>query len=470
MTGASSRHAVLLDEAACKGCTVCITRCPVEAIRVRKGKASIIAERCIDCGECIRACPHKAKKVDSASLASIGSFDVRVALPAPALFAQFGDAVSGERIEAALLSLGFDAVVEVAEAAEIVSAAVRRQLEEASRERDGAGRADRDGGRRPLISSSCPAVVRLVQVRFPSLIDHLIRVLSPMEVAARIAKRRYYRLDSGGGIGAFFISPCPAKVTASRSPLGHERSAVDGVLAIKDLYLPLRAALSVPEGATARSSSNDTAGAEAERASGIRAGSRGVAWARAEGEAESQSGARVIAADGMDRVIELLEAIENGALDDVDYVEALACPGGCVGGPLTVENPSLARLRVREIEKSRERGDLEGSGEGGTAVGSDGHRLDLSWTGDIFSRPVYQLDSDYEKARTMMEDMETIIASLPGLDCGSCGAPSCRALAEDIVRGTAAKTDCIFILRERLRDLTKELLELEAMEPPSLDK
>jgi hypothetical protein len=275
-----------------------------------------------------------------------------------------------------------------------------------------------------------------------------------------MAKRRHYRLDSGGGIGVFFISPCPAKVTASRSPLGHERSAVDGVLAIKDLYLPLRTALSVPGAAQA----------EAERVGGIRAGSRGVAWARAEGEAESQSGSRVIAADGMDRVIELLEAIENGALDDVDYVEALACPGGCVGGPLTVENPSLARVRIREIEKDRERGGLKGLGEGGTEVGSDGHRLDLSWTGDIFSRPVYQLDSDYEKARTMMEDMETIIASLPGLDCGSCGAPSCRALAEDIVRGTAAKTDCIFILRERLRDLTKELLELEAMEPPSLDK
>ena len=446
MTDAPARHAVLLDRAACKGCTVCITRCPVEAIRVRKGKASIIAERCIDCGECIRACPHKAKRVDADALAAIGGFDFRIALPAPALYAQFKGSHDAGRMEAALRSLGFDAVVEVAEAAEIVAEAVKGQIRAAA------------AGRGPLISSSCPAVVRLVQVRFPSLIDNLIRVLSPMEVAARLAKRRYFTRDTGGGVGAFFISPCPAKVTASRAPLGHERSAVDGVLSINDLYLPLRAALAAPEA--------ERTGAASDRTSRPRAGGRGLAWGRAEGEAESLEGARVIAADGMDRVIGLLEAIENGALDDVDYVEALACPGGCVGGPLVAENASLARSRLRDLERAREAANVVGRG----GAGGEAPALDLSWTGDIFSRPVYQLNADYQVARTMLEDMEAIVASLPGLDCGSCGAPSCRALAEDIVRETAAKTDCIFILRERLRDLTKELLDLEAMEPPSLDK
>jgi iron only hydrogenase large subunit-like protein len=487
MTAPNPRHAVLLDESACKGCTVCITRCPVEAIRVRKGKASIIAERCIDCGVCVRICPNKAKRVDSDPLSMLSRFDGRIALPAPAFYAQFEEAVGTERVDAALLSFGFDGVVEVAEAAEIVAAAVRMDIEGVS------SREDRPSGeerprRKPLISSSCPAVVRLVQVRFPSLIDHLIRVLSPMEVAARLAKRRYGHLDRGGGIGVFFISPCPAKVTAARSPLGHERSAVDGVLAIKDLYVPIRqflagAPVAVDKAAesvsTAERASMRGSGERktAQRASSFRAGPRGVAWARSEGESESLGIGRTIAADGMDRVIELLDAIENGALGDVDYVEALACPGGCVGGPLVVENPSLARSRVRALEEIRgieEVRRLNGKGPTVSGWGSarepTEHLLDLSWTGDIFSRPVYRLDEDYETARTMLEDMEGIVASLPGLDCGSCGAPSCRALAEDIVRGTAAKTDCIFILRERLRDLTKELLELEAMEPPSLDK
>ena len=54
-------HSVMLQEDKCKGCTNCIKRCPTEAIRVHKGKATIINERCIDCGECIRACPHGAK-------------------------------------------------------------------------------------------------------------------------------------------------------------------------------------------------------------------------------------------------------------------------------------------------------------------------------------------------------------------------------------------------------------------------
>ncbi|HAR96891.1 MAG TPA: ferredoxin, partial [Deltaproteobacteria bacterium] len=51
-------HSVTLDREKCQGCTNCIKRCPVEAIRVHDGKAKIIEERCIDCGECIRCCQN----------------------------------------------------------------------------------------------------------------------------------------------------------------------------------------------------------------------------------------------------------------------------------------------------------------------------------------------------------------------------------------------------------------------------
>ena len=43
----------------------------------------------------------------------------------------------------------------------------------------------------------------------------------------------------------------------------------------------------------------------------------------------------------------------------------------------------------------------------------------------------------------MMSELKKIEASLPGLDCGICGAPSCRALADDIVRGYAEESDCV---------------------------
>lgn len=432
----SARHSVLLDAAACLGCTNCIKRCPVEAIRVRKSKASIIAERCIDCGECIRVCPHKAKKADTDSLGEIDRYDYAIALPAPAFYSQFDRSRSSSDIAAALVRIGFHSVVEVAEAAELVAAATAALL----------ARPDRP---KPLISASCPAVVRLIQVRYPSLIDHLAKVISPMETAARMAKERARSAGLRGKIGAFFLSPCPAKVTAARAPLSLDRSEVDGVISFGDLYKPMLESFAgnahppaLPFVSIARA--------------------EGVAWARSEGESEKHASYSSIAVDGIERVISLLEEIDNGALPDVDFVEALACPGGCVGGPLSVVNPSLARARVREREAER------AAGSSGEPTGPAAAR-DLSWTADIASRPALLLHADFKTASAMLAELERIAETLPGLDCGSCGAPSCRALAEDIVRGTATANDCIFILRERLRGLTKELMELEDFEPPSLD-
>lgn len=437
------RHAVVLDADACRGCTNCIKRCPVEAIRVRKGKASIMGERCIDCGECIRICPYKAKKADTESLAALRGWDFSIALPAPALLAQFDLSVSSAAIYGALRSIGFDAVVEVAEAAEIVASATRSAL-------------DLRSSKGPLISSSCPAVVRLIQVRYPSLLDQVARVLSPMEVAARIAKRRVREAGVRGKIGAFFLTPCPAKATAARLPLGHERSEVDGAISLQDLYLPLLQALS---GGQQRTSAEAVSGAARPRS--LAAGAEGVRWARSEGESEGLAGVNAIAVDGIDRVVALLEQMENGALMGVDFVEALACPGGCVGGPLTAVNQSIARARVRDREEERARM--------GGVLPQRTPCTELSWTADVFSRPALQLHSDFRTASAMLEELERLAETLPGLDCGSCGAPSCRALAEDIVRGEAASTDCIFILRERLRSLTRELMDLEDLEPPSLD-
>jgi len=81
-----------------------------------------------------------------------------------------------------------------------------------------------------------------------------------------------------------------------------------------------------------------------------------------------------------------------------------------------------------------------------------------------------KLDKDFDVAMKKLETLNVINSGLPGLDCGACGAPSCRALAEDIVRGNANETDCIFKLREKVRDLAFQMMELEAKMPPVLDK
>ncbi|MBU0926794.1 MAG: 4Fe-4S binding protein [Spirochaetes bacterium] len=431
-----SFHSVTLDPAKCKGCTTCIRFCPTEAIRVRKGRAYIIDERCIDCGECIRTCPNNAKKAVSDPLSAIERFAVRVALPAPTLYGQFDERFSVDRILCGLLDLGFTDVFEVAEAAEAVASETAGWIAAAG-----------DGG--PWISSACPAVVKLLQVRFPSLLDRLAPVISPMEAAARIVKERLY--PGRADVGVFFISPCAGKVTVSRVPQGLSESAVDGVISIKDIYLPLRNALpGVEERPIARASG------------------RGVAWAHIDGESDAVGVPRAISVSGIADVIGVFEALENGKLKDVAFIEALACPAGCVGGPLTVENPYIARARLKALERRSGEGTDRRNPVGEIQGGAPG--IGLGFEEPVKARSGLRLAPDMLKAMILLEETELIGETLPGLDCGSCGAPTCRAFAEDVAKGDALITDCIFKLRENVRKLAEELINMERLQPPGLDK
>lgn len=225
-------HSVRLDESLCKGCINCIKRCPTEAIRVRGGKAIINKKFCIDCGECIRVCPHHAKLATYDKLDVMRQYEYTVALPAPSLYSQFNNLDDSNIVLNALLRMGFDAVYEVSAAAELVSEATRRYISEHE-------------SQMPFISTACPSVVRLIRVRFPNLIPHLLPLNPPVEVAAILAAEKAMK-DSGlprEKIGIMFISPCPSKVTYVRAPLGTEKSQVDQVLAIKDVYPKLLACM-----------------------------------------------------------------------------------------------------------------------------------------------------------------------------------------------------------------------------------
>ena len=432
-------HSVTLDKEKCRGCTNCIKRCPTEAIRVRKSKARIINERCIDCGECLRVCPYHAKKAIADPFEMIFSYKYRIAIPAPTLYGQFKTVFSRNQILAALKKIGFHGVFEVAKAAEIVSDATRRLIRDSN-------------CKKPIISSACPAVVRLIQVRFPSLIDNVLKLESPMEVAAKIAKDE--AIASGAAlpheIGVFFITPCAAKVTSVKAPYEKEKSSVDGVIPIRDIYLKLLTALE----------KNDNCEEL------VQAGYEGIRWANPGGESLALNTDEFLAVDGIHNVITIFEQIENDKLQEVQFVEALACTGGCLGGPLTVENPYVARRRMKKhIDAARAACPSPSLSEQNKQ-----YEQSLVWTVNLEHRPVMKLDEDLMRAMKKLEALETINEKLPGLDCGACGAPSCRALAEDIVRGNADETDCIFKLREKVRSLVMEMMELEAKMPPVMDK
>ncbi|MBR4874484.1 MAG: 4Fe-4S binding protein [Clostridia bacterium] len=415
-------HSVTLDKDKCKGCTACLKRCPTEAIRIRDGKATITKERCIDCGECIKVCPYHAKKAVMDTFDLLRNFKYNIAVPAPAFYGQFNNLKDIDYILSGLLEIGFDEVYETAKATEAVTDYTRKLLEEGKLEK-------------PIINSACPAVLRLITVRFPSLISHVLPIIAPVEAAA-IAARRSAAEKTGlepSDIGVFFISPCAAKATTVHNPLGLKKSPISAVLSIKDVYMRLLPVLGKLKEVKKLSTSS----------------LEGISWARCGGEIKALGTGRCLSVDGIDNIISLFEAIEDDETLGIDFIEALSCDGGCVSGPLTVENGFVAKMRVVDIAKVQGEKKLPK-----TPVNIK--ESELKWNEPLLYRNVLNLDDDISVAMQKLGRIEEIYSELPQIDCGSCGAPTCKCLAEDIVRGVSSETDCIYKMREQFLKLTKD--------------
>ncbi len=422
MTVDKGLHTVILDTEKCKGCVACMKRCPTEAIRVRNGKAIIHYERCIGCGECVRICPHNAKKAtfDSLDMLEDKKFKYRVALPAPSLYGQFENLENLNYLVEGLLSIGFDDVFEVARGAELVSEISRKLF-------------DNKNLKLPVISTACPAVVELIMLRFHDLADKLLPVLTPADVSAKIAREEAVKKTGlkSEEIGVFFISPCPAKVFALKTGLCVDKPVVDGVFSASEIYFKLLPAMKKI--------------IEPRDLSEI--GVFGLSWATSGGEAASLLKEKYLAADGVENVINVLKALENGKLsEDIEFIELNACIGGCVGGVLNIENPFVAKAKIQAQRKY---------------LPLSKNKLSVQGKDDSFyywekAPSLYEdlrLDADLDKAMAKLEKINNIINLLPGLDCGCCGAPSCQAFAEDVARGEARITDCHRIDMDKLLEM-----------------
>ncbi len=434
---ATYKHSVSLEAEKCRGCTTCLKRCPTEAIRIRDGRAVINAERCIDCGECIKVCPYKAKKATHDSLSCIKNYKYSVALPAPSLYGQFENMPGIGRIIRGLRDLGFDDVYEVACAAELVSAYTRLYLQ-------------REDVKKPVISSACPTISRMISTNYPFLCENIMPILPPVDIAAYLAREKAKEEHpelSDEDIGIVFISPCPAKVSYVKNGFAGNRNYIDAVLSVRDVYFALLDVMKARQDEPSESTD---------------AGIVGIGWATTGGEAKALFNERYLAADGIENCIEVLEQLDNSDLEGIDFIELNACAGGCVGGAMTVANPYVTQAKLQSLKQ---------------CLPVSPNRPASPWIPDQFFnkktveyQPYSALSDDKAEAMRMMGDIEAVMETLPKIDCGSCGAPTCMAFAEDIVKGETTADECTVNMRmlfHRYLEQRKEQSYLDRLNPLS---
>ena len=415
-------HALQINENVCEGCSHCMRVCPTEAIRVRDGKAHINENRCIDCGNCFIACPHKAVFVKQDDFEEIFKYPCRVALVPAVFLGQFKEEISVSRIYAILNEIGFQHVIET-EITTPIYTEKKNQLE-------------REGNNKPLISSFCPAIVRLIQVKFPGLVENIMPVKAPLDITAMYIRRKLVKDGwPEDQIGVFYVTPCAAKIAAVKSPVGEEKSLVDGVINMDSLYN--RVFKKIKE---------QGHGFKEQKLPVSQLSADGVLTALTNGERRLSNAKHSYSIDEIHNVIEFLEKVENDEVENVDFLELRACDQSCPGGILTCDNRFMMCERI--FARARKIAERERNGEQTKDHEIEAERNFLARNvkvGEIKPRSMLVLDEDITQALEKMQRINQLRAKLPQKDCGVCGAPTCDALAHDIVMGEAKITDCIFM-------------------------
>ena len=409
-------HVHKVDREKCRGHMTCMRNCPTQAIRVRNGKAVISEELCVDCGICISVCPAGAIIPTSDPVGEISNFKYKVVVPSPVLYTQFDSNIHPYIIHLAFKKLGFDEVIDV----NVSSAALARALVKYMKTYN---------GRLPLISSHCPSIVRLIQVKYPDLVELVANLDVPREVTAREIRRTLpSKLKiKPEELGIFYVSPCPSKIVSIKQPAEKARSWFDGVVSIKDVFSIL-----FPQVIRIKEESGENPIPEDF--------SFNTGWTMVGNVTKSANMENWLAVSGLPNVMKIFDDIENSRLRNIDFVEALSCRLGCIGGPFNVENPYIARTNtIKQRQKYEKKIKLDEK-ETDKKLGEGYYFLESK----VLPRPTTYFDTDLETSIKRMKGKERVYNKLKQIDCGCCGSPTCMAFAEDFVRGEVKLTDCIF--------------------------
>ena len=321
-------HVAHIDKSRCVECGQCAKVCPysaivnrkrpcqiackIKAININEDRAAAIDnEKCISCGACVYQCPFGAIMDKSYILNVIDLIrksrqgrDYRLyAVVAPSISSQFTYAKLGQVITG-LKELGFHTVVEAALGADMVAKAESAELAEKGF----------------LTSSCCPAFVSYVRKEFPQLAEHISHNLSPMATIAKFIK------ETTPQAKVVFIGPCTAK--KAEVQLENVKPYVDAVITFEELQALFDSRdidlTTLPEGVLD----------DASYYGRIFARSGGLSDAVAEGLKEQDLENFELKACACDGIEECRTALlkKNKNMLDANFIEGMACQGGCIGG------------------------------------------------------------------------------------------------------------------------------------------
>lgn len=297
----------------------CAAACGVDAISSdESGRAQIDYEKCTSCGACLVNCPFGAI-VDKGQIfqtiyAMKQGYEV-IAAVAPAFVGQFGPSVGPEKVKAALRSLGFADVVEVAVGADLCT------IDEAEDFMKKVPTGELDF----MATSCCPAWSVMAKKQFPDYAQNISMALTPMVMTGRLIKKQHPNAK------VVFIGPCSAKkLEASRRSV---RSDIDFVLTFEEVMGMFEAKSIQLEQIVAEENLDE--GTKAGRQFAV---SGGVAASVKEllAKTHPEVEVKVHAAEGLRNCKTMLMMAKAGKFNGY-LLEGMACPGGCVGGAGTLQ-------------------------------------------------------------------------------------------------------------------------------------
>jgi len=428
----SAKAPVYTELAECHDCYKCIRKCPVKSIKVEKGQASILFDRCIYCGRCVMNCPAHAKHyrndIDKVKLLLADGRKVAVSL-APTFVSEFTDWTPEELI-AALKKLGFTIVSETALGADFLSARSARDLASGASQRGASGKP-------PLlmISSACPVIVDFVKLYNPRLAPYISPHASPLLTHARFLRSHY-----GMETAVVFIGPCYAK----KHEADLYSAEIDAAITFEELREWLLKERLTPQTISLSHSALAECAFEPRRsAKGAFFPAEGgeiTAFSAYIAEAAAEEGTHIhtLSASGFHAVGDLLKGFDPAALEEPLFLELLACPGGCLNGPgMSGASQGVIRhVRLRDYVRSADNT-------------LDGGALSLSPPVDAG----YQLAPLPETIHTEQEITEALLrvgkySLADRLNCASCGYDTCRDFASALLDGRAEKSMCASYMRE----------------------